>query len=96
MTGKENILIDALISAGHISEQARTAIEKLKAENAELRHRAEVAERALKDRATYCATYCVMEDMDWFSLTSVAIEARAKELYKSWRRKAEKDLAEGK
>lgn len=59
-------------------------------------HRAEVAERALKDRATYCATYCVMEDMDWFSLTSVAIEARAKELYKSWRRKAEKELAEEK
>lgn len=46
MTERENILIDALISAGHISKQARTAIEKLKTENAELRHRAEVAERA--------------------------------------------------
>lgn len=48
MTERENILIDALISAGHIAEQARTAMEKLKAENTELRHRAEVAERALK------------------------------------------------
>ena len=43
MTEKENILIDALISAGHISEQARTAIEKLKDENAELRARLEKA-----------------------------------------------------
>lgn len=41
--GKEKILIDALISAGHISKQARTAIEKLKAENAELRARLEKA-----------------------------------------------------
>ena len=48
MTERENILIDALISAGHIAEQARTAMEKFKVENAELRHRAEVAERALK------------------------------------------------
>lgn len=47
MTERENILIDALISAGHIAEQARTAMEKLKAENAKLRYRAEVAERAL-------------------------------------------------
>ena len=56
----------------------------------EAEHRAEVAERALRDIATYSA----MEDMDYFSLTSVAIEARAKELYKSWRRQAEKELAE--
>lgn len=62
----------------------------------EAEHRAKVAENALKDRATYCATYCVMEGMDCFSLTSVAIEARAKELYKGWRRKAEKELAEEK
>lgn len=60
----------------------------------EAEHRAKVAEWALKDRAAYCATYCVTEGMDWFSLTSVAIEAHAKELYKSWRRKAEKELAE--
>ena len=56
----------------------------------EAEHRVAVAERALRDRATYCA----MEGMDYFSLTSVAIEARAKELYKSWRREAEKELAE--
>lgn len=47
MTEIENILICALISAGHIVEQARTEIENLKVENTELRHRAEVAERAL-------------------------------------------------
>lgn len=51
MTERENILIDALISAGHIAEQARMAMEKLKAENAELRHRAEVAERAVYNLA---------------------------------------------
>lgn len=43
MTEREKILIDALISAGHISKQARTVIEKLKAENAELRARLEKA-----------------------------------------------------
>ena len=99
-------LADALIAAGigDVKESenkataaelvaqaaASTAIKKI----AEWKHRAEVAEWALKDRAAYCATYCVMEGMDCFSLTSVAIEARAKELYKSWRRKAEKELAE--
>lgn len=91
---------DALIAAGigdvktaqEIGASA-TAMAVLEAAK-EAEHRAEVAERALKDRATYCATYCVMEGMDCFSLTSVAIEARAKELYKSWRRKSEKELAE--
>lgn len=43
MSERENILIDALISAGHISKQARTVIEKLKAENAELKKRLENA-----------------------------------------------------
>lgn len=43
MTEREKILIDALISAGHISKQARTVIEKLKAENAELRARLDKA-----------------------------------------------------
>lgn len=58
----------------------------------EAEHRAEVAERALRDRATYCA----MEDLDYFSLTTVAVEARAKELYDGWMKQAEKELAEGK
>ena len=71
-------------------------VEQIVKERDEYKHRAEVAERALKDRATYCATYCVMEEVDCFSLTSVAIEARAKELYKSWWRKAEKEFTEGK
>lgn len=48
MTERENILIDALISAGHISEQARTAIEKLKAENAALRERLEKIDSYIK------------------------------------------------
>lgn len=69
-------------------------VEQIVKEREEYKHRAEVAEWALKDRAAYCATYCVMEGTDYFSLTSVAIEARAKELYKSWRRKAEKELSE--
>lgn len=53
---------------------------------------AKVAERALRDRATYCA----MEDLDYFSLTTVAVEARAKELYDGWMQQAEKDLAKEK
>ena len=76
--------------------QARDmALAERKAYNAKHRaevaeYRAEVAERALRDRATYCA----MEDMDYFSLTQVAIEARAKELYDGWMQQAEKELAE--
>lgn len=55
MTERENILIDILISAGHISKQARTAIEKLKAENAELRARLEKAvELPVKVGDTVC------------------------------------------
>ena len=53
MTERENILIDALISAGHIAEQARTAMEKLKAENAELRatlSKMETVEKELRER----------------------------------------------
>lgn len=55
---------------------------------AEAEHRAEVAERALRDIATYCAK----EDFDCFSLTTVAVEARAKELYDGWVQKSEKEL----
>ena len=91
-------IADALIAAG-IGDVKEAEIERKAYEVAsnhyriqyeEQKDRAEVAERALRDRATYC----VMEGMDYFSLTSVAIEARAKELYKSWRREAEKELAE--
>lgn len=56
---------------------------------AEAEHRALVAERALEERATYRA----MENIDYFSLTTVAVEARAKELYDGWVQQAEKDLA---
>ena len=70
-------IADALIAAG-IGD----------AKDAE--RRAEVAERALEERATYCA----MEDFDYFSLTTVAVEARAKELYNGWVQQAEKDIAE--
>lgn len=61
-------------------------------ERDEYKHRAEVAERALEKIATYCA----IEDFDCFSLTSVAIEARAKELYNGWVQQAERELAKGK
>lgn len=87
MTEKENILIDALISAGHIAEQARTAIEKLKAENVELRHRAEVVERAL---LLACANL-VKDEKD-----NVDIELLARVVYTKFLRKAEKELSEGK
>lgn len=56
---------------------------------AKAERRAEVAERALEERATYRA----MKDLDYFSLTTVAVEARAKELYNGWVQQAEKDLA---
>lgn len=49
MTERENILIDALISAGHIAEQARTAMEKLKAENAELCDREEIRKETARE-----------------------------------------------
>lgn len=92
---------DALIAAGIVDKsdyasmketavRYKAEVSKAGARAKEAEHRAEVAERALRDIATYSA----MEDMDYFSLTSVAIEARAKELYKSWRRQAEKELAE--
>ena len=55
-----------------------------------LKHRAKVSERALRDIATYCAK----EDFDCFSLTTVAVEARAKQLYDGWVQQAEKELAE--
>ena len=96
----ENIA-DALIAAGIVDKsdyasmketavRYKAEVSKAGARAKEAEHRAEVAERALRDKATYSA----MEDMDYFSLPSVAIEARAKELYKSWRRQAEKELAE--
>ena len=86
---------DALIAAGigdvktaqEIGASA-TAMAVLEAAKAE--HRAARAERALEERATYCA----MEDFDYFSLTTVAVEARAKELYNGWVQQAEKELAE--
>ena len=56
----------------------------------EAQHRWEVAERALFDIALYCAK----EDLDYFSLTTVAVESRAKELYGGWVRQAEKELAD--
>lgn len=59
---------------------------------AEAEHRAIVAERALEERATYRA----MENIDYFSLTTVAVESRAKELYDRWVQQAEKDLAKEK
>lgn len=66
MTERENILIDALISSGHIAEQARTAMEKLKAENTELRHRAEVAEKALNSACFILAkNYYTDGKEDW-------------------------------
>lgn len=68
MTERENILIDALISAGHIAEQARTAMEKFKVENAELRHRAEVAERVVREFAAQYGTE-VEEMTDYERLT---------------------------
>lgn len=74
----ENIA-DALISAG---------IGDVK----EAEHRVARAEKALEERATYCA----MEDLDYFSLTTVAVEARAKELYNGWVQQAEKELQEEK
>lgn len=55
-----------------------------------LKHRVQVSERALRDIATYCAK----EDFDCFSLTTVAVEARAKQLYDGWVQQAEKELAE--
>lgn len=100
-------IADALIAAGltfaseykklyeeekAISQSLRGTSWQFKGWYEEQKHRAGVAERALRDRATYCA----MEGMDYFSLTPVAIEARAKELYESWRREAEKELAEEK
>lgn len=56
----------------------------------EAEHRAEVAERALEERATYCA----MKDLDYFSLTTVAVESRVKEFYDEWVKQAEKELVE--
>lgn len=67
-------------------------VEDIARQRDEYKHRAEVAERALEERATYCA----MEDFDYFSLTTVAVEARAKELYNGWVQQAEKDLAKEK
>lgn len=99
--GDDERIAAALIEAGVVDKSdyasmKETAV-KYKAEvsKAESRakdaeHRAARAERALRDRATYCA----MEDMDYFSLTQVAIEARAKELYEGWKREAEKELSE--
>lgn len=55
-----------------------------------LKKRVEKAERALRDIATYCAK----EDFDCFSLTTVAVEARAKQLYDGWVQQAEKELAQ--
>ena len=72
-----SVIADALIAAG---------IGDVK----EAEHRARVGERALEERATYCA----MEDLDYFSLTTVAVEARAKELYDGWVQQAEKELEE--
>lgn len=65
-------------------------VEKMAKEREEYKHRAARVERALEERATYCA----MEDFDYFSLTTVAVEARAKELYNGWVQQAEKELAE--
>lgn len=65
-------------------------VDEIVKERNEYKHRAEVAERALEKIATYCA----IEDFDCFSLTRVAVEARAKELYNGWVQQAEKELQE--
>ena len=88
-------IADVLIAAGigdveTVQKIAASATTMAVLEAAKAVHRAEVAERALRDRATYCA----LEDIDYFSLTTVAIEARAKELYDGWVKQAEKELAE--
>lgn len=77
------------ITLGDIKQIADALIAAGIGDVKEAERRAKVAERALRDRATYCA----MEDLDYFSLTTVAVEARAKELYDGWMQQAEKDLA---
>ena len=62
-------------------------IERLKAENAELRHRAEVAETAL---LTACINLIKDEE------DNVNMELLAHVVYTKFLRKAEKELAEGK
>lgn len=84
--GDDERIADALIDMAFEREH------ELERRLAEAEHRAEVAERALEERATYCA----MEGFDYFSLTTVAVEARAKELYNGWVQRAEKDLAKEK
>lgn len=84
--GDDERIADALIAMAFEREH------ELERRLAEEEHRAEVAERALEERATYCA----MEGFDYFSLTTVAVEARAKELYNGWVQRAEKDLAKEK
>lgn len=81
--GDDERIADALIAMAFEREH------ELEHRLAEAEHRAEVAERALEERATYCA----MEGFDYFSLTTVAVEARAKELYDGWVQQAEKDIA---
>ena len=93
-------IADALIAAGlrfgenltatfdHIALEREHELER---RLAKAEHRAKIAERALRDIATYCAK----EDFDCFSLTTVSVEARAKELYDGWVQKSEKELEEG-
>lgn len=88
--GDDERIADALIAAGIGFDKSHlTTFQELDTKLRVAEHRAEVAERALEERATYCA----MEGFDYFSLTTVAVEARAKELYNGWVQQAEKDLA---
>lgn len=58
---------------------------------AEWKHRAEVAERALRSLAQLCA-----KGAKYYLQSDKAVKERERELYNEWIKQAEKELAEGK
>ena len=74
---------------GQKIEKFARKIKRLQAKNAEIRHRAEIAERALRNLAQLCA-----EGARHYLQSNEAVKERERELYDEWVKQAEKELAD--
>ena len=76
-------------ATGQKIEKFARKIKRLQAKNAEIRHRAEIAERALRNLAQLCA-----EGARHYLQSNEAVKERERELYDEWVKQAEKELAD--
>ena len=90
----DDMLADMLIEAGigdcaALTEKWRAMLETQAKKTEEAEHRAEVAEKALRNLVQFCA-----KSARFYLQSDKAVKEREQELYDEWIAQSEKDLAE--